>query len=249
MTVATRAGRPLPCVDPAPTPRLGPSVVALSLVLAGIAVTTSVLGLAADWPYARETADWRLQARAQDLANLVAVVTLVLGTVAAARGSLRGLRVWVGSLLYLGYAFVLYAVTVHFGPLFLPYVAALGLAGHCLWLGFASLPVPAVPEPRHGRAAAAALAVIAVLFALLWLADIVGALARGGMPPALVQAGLPANPVHVLDLALVLPAMLGTALGTRRGRPVDRFLLVPWLVFAALMGIGVIAVLASASPR
>jgi hypothetical protein len=199
------------------------------------------LGLLADWPYAHETANWRLQAQGQDVGNLLAVVVLLVAVVAARRGSRRGLQVWAGTLLYLAYAFALYALTIHFGPLFLPWVAGLGLCVHSL----GSVSRVGVGEwsssPRGARPAAVVLGVVSSLFALLWLGNIVGALARGEVPAELLAAGLPANPVHVLDLALVLPAMLMTAVGAGRGRSAAQLRLVPWLVFATLMGASIVA--------
>ena len=128
--------------------RLAPGWVAVSLLIAALVLATSLLGLLAPWPYAAETPSWRMQARGQDLGNLLAVATLVAGLVPAARGSLRGLLVWAGSLLYLAYAFVIYALTVHFGPLFLPYVAVLGLSVYALAFGLRRprRPVPKKPD-------------------------------------------------------------------------------------------------------
>lgn len=221
---------------------LTPAVTALSGGLAAVAILTSLLGLATEWPYAAETANWRLQASGQDVGNLLAVAVLVTGLIGARRGSLRGLFSWLGSLLYLAYAFVLYAMTIHFGPLFLGYVAGLGLAGYCLILTLGA-PAPAIELPtRAVRVASVVLMVIGVGFALLWLSSILGALVAGHVPAELAEAGLVSNPVHVLDLALVLPAMLLTAVNARRGRPRARFLLAPWLVFSALIGASLVAV-------
>lgn len=216
----------------------------LSGVLAVIATLTSLFGLAADWPYAMETDNWRLQAQGQDAGNLLAVAVLIAGLACARRGSLRGLLLWVGALLYLGYTFVLYAVTIHFGPLFPAYVACLGLAAYALILTL-TRPLPAIELPaRAARTASVVLLVIGVCFALLWLSSIVGALVAGHAPAEILRAGLPSNPVHVLDLALVLPAMLMTAINTRRGSPPARFLLAPWLVFSTLIAASLVAVAA-----
>lgn len=221
---------------------LTPAVAALSGALVAVATLTSLLGLAAEWPYAAETANWRLQARGQDAGNLIAVAVLVLGLIGARRGSLRCLLAWLGALLYLAYAFTLYAMAIHFGPLFLGYVAGLGLAAYCLILTLGRLaPAIEVPE-RSVRVASVVLMVIGIGFALLWLSSILGALVAGRVPTELVEAGLVSNPVHVLDLALVLPAMLLTAVNARRGSPRARFLLAPWLVFSALIGASLVVV-------
>lgn len=221
---------------------LTPAASWLSGALAVIASVTSLLGLAATWPYAGETENWRLQAQGQDAGNLLAVATLVVGLLSARRGSQRGLLVWIGSILYLSYVAVLYAMTIHFGPLFLGYVACLGLGGYGLILTLAgTLPMIELSD-RAVRTASVVLIVIGLGFALLWLSQIVGALVAGRAPAELAEAGLVSNPVHVLDLALVLPAMVMTAINARRGHPVARLLLTPWLVFSALIASSLVAV-------
>lgn len=222
------------------TPLLSPAVVTMSALLAIVAATTSAIGLLSEWAYAAETENWRLQARGQDLGNVIAVVVLALCVPAARRGSFRALSLWAGACLYLAYAFTIYAMSLHFGPLFPAYVAGLGLSVFCLLFTFPSLRGVAFAE-RRVHLAATVLTVIAVSFALLWLTSIGSALARGEVPPELVEAGLVANPVHVLDLALVLPAMVVTALRSRRGDRRAQALLAPWLVFSSLMAASIAA--------
>jgi len=242
MTQHATTARPRPAKS-APAAALSPTLVALTLLAAVLTLATSLLGLLADWPYVAETANWKAQGQAQDAGNLVAVVVLLAGLAGARRGSVRSRQVWLGALLYLAYAFVLYAMTVHFGPLFLPYVAVLGLSVYGVLFGCRHQAERIRVHPMAIRIAAVTLGVIGGLFALLWLAAIASALVSGQPPADLVEAGLPANPVHVLDLALVLPAMVLTAV--RAGHdPSARFLLVPWLVFSALMAVSIVILMA-----
>jgi len=213
--------------------RLAAVPAVLSSAAAALATTTSLFGLLAPWPYAAETANWRLQAVGQDLGNLLAVIVLLAGLVSARRGSVRGLQVWAGALVYLAYAFVIYAMSVHFTALFLGYVAVLGLSVYSLLLALPGRGEIRLPS-RTRRLGAGALGAIAVAFALLWLTSILGALAAGRPPAELAEAGLPANPVHVLDLAIVLPGMILVAIRSRRGG-LAALLLAPLLVFGALM--------------
>ncbi|MDQ7991950.1 MAG: hypothetical protein AAGC63_10565 [Propionicimonas sp.] len=226
-----------------PDTALSPTLGVLTIAVTALTLTTSLLGLLAGWPYAAETANWRLQAQAQDLGNLPAVAVLLGGWLAARRGSVRGVQAWLGALLYLAYAFALYAVGIHFGALFLPYVAVLGLSLYSAGFGMA----PVAGRIRLGRAAArparVTLGVVSCLFAGLWLGGIASALATGQTPGELAETGLPSNPVHVLDLALVLPAMLLTAVRSGSHRRA-RFLLAPWLVFSTLMGASIVALMA-----
>ncbi|GGD30244.1 hypothetical protein [Nocardioides daphniae] len=59
---------------------------------------------------------------------LLAVALLVVSGLGRWGGSHRAGLVWLGALLYFVYAFVVYAMAVHFNSLFLAYVAVLGLS-------------------------------------------------------------------------------------------------------------------------
>ena len=213
--------------------------VPVTAVTAGLVLATSLLGLLTAWPYAAESANWQVQAHGQDLGNLLAVATLAAATFGAARGSLRGLLVWAGSLLYLAYAFMIYAMAVHFGLLFLPYVAVLGLSVYSVAFGLRPWETSVVVARRPVVAGSVLIASNAVAFGLLWLGSIVPALLAGRVPSELAEISLPTNPVHVLDLALVLPGMLITARLALKGSAAARTLVGPWLVFAVLMAASV----------
>jgi len=280
-TITAPQARP---TDSAPAVRLSPTLTGFTVLLAILTLVTSLFGLLSEWPYAAETASWRLQGRAQDAGNLLAVLVLLGGFAGARRGSVRARQVWLGSLFYLAYAFMLYAMTVHFGPLFLPYVAVLGLSVYGVLFGVRSqasrvrvqpaairagafkqktayeiiagdwssdvcssdLASRVRVQPAAIRIGAISLGVIGGLFALLWLVTITSALVSGQTPIELVETGLPSNPVHVLDLALVLPAMVLTAVRSRHDATA-RFLLAPWLVFSALMAASIAILMAASS--
>ena len=104
------------------------SILVWSGLIALLVVLASVSGLADPRVYELETRNWATQARGQDLGNLLAVVVLVVAAFRYRKGSQRSGLVWLGTLLYLVYAFVVYAVAVHLNHLFLVYVAVLGLS-------------------------------------------------------------------------------------------------------------------------
>jgi hypothetical protein len=194
-------------------------LLASTIAIAAIVTTTSLLGLVSDWAYAAETQNWRLQAQGQDVGNLLAVVVLLAGGFLTARGSTRGLLLWAGSLLYLIYAFAIYAVALHFGALFLPYLSVLGLSSFSLAFGIRGRRHDVYLAGRSRTGGSWVLIVIGTVFGLLWLSSIIPSLVSGEAPAELAAAGLVANPVHVLDLALVLPAMILTGMAAQRGRP------------------------------
>jgi hypothetical protein len=83
-----------------------------------------------------------------------------------------------------------------------------------------------------------------LLFALAWLSEIVPALLKGATPTGIKDIGAPVNPVHVLDLAFILPGMIVTALSVWRRRPLGLLFAAPLLTFSAVMGIAVLSMFA-----
>ncbi|WP_139007086.1 hypothetical protein [Arthrobacter crystallopoietes] len=211
-----------------------------ALVVASLG--SAVLGLLASWPYKEETGNWVLQAQGQDLGNLVAVVALIVGAVRMRAGSLKAVQLWAGTLFYLLYAYIVYSFAVHFGRLFLVYVAILGLVFYTL---IAALPTRARPAayPRGAVRVFAAWVLIGTgaLFALLWLSEPIPATVSGQAPPSQQAAGLIVNPIHVIDLSVVLPGMITIGILALRGNRTGLFLTVPALVFCVLMGSSIIA--------
>lgn len=215
----------------------------LSVPLALVAIAASLAGILTDAAYARETANWAAQGVGQDIANLALYPLLVVCARAARRGSLGAYLLWLGVLGYSVYTYAIYAFALHFGPLFLPYVAVLGLSIYAFTGGMLSLDaarVKAVLAPRVPGAAAGILVAIGGLFSLLWLSEIVPSLASGTLPPSLQESGLITNPVYVLDLAVVLPAAIVTGVGLRRGRAWSYCLAPVLLVCFIALGAGII---------
>jgi hypothetical protein len=221
----------------------------LSALAAVLAAATSLAGLFWTGAYARETKAWWVQAVGQDAANLpVVAVTLGCAALLRRRGSLAALCVWLGCLLYFIYAFVIYAFAVHFTALFLAYVAVLGLSFHAVVATLAGLDVTAVTAPLRDRpgtkAASPLLIAIGLVFATLWLIEDTPHVLANTPPPSLAETALWTNPVHVLDLAFVLPAMIVTGVQLRRGRPWALLLAPVLLVFAVAMGVAILALFA-----
>ena len=230
------------------TPQLR-TVLRSSVPIAVGAVGASAAGLLWSGAYAAETAGWAAQGRGQDAVNLVVYPVLLVLAWRAARGSLLALLAWAGLVLYSAYSYLLYAGWVHFGPLFPVYVATFGLSV------FGLVGALGLVDPRRLRAAfrssapergvGAVLAGLGVLFAALWLAEIVPPLLRGTVPSTLADAGLVSNPVWVLDLGVVLPAMVVAGVLLRRGRPLGHLLAVPLLVFGIAMGVAIVGMVVS----
>jgi hypothetical protein len=219
------------------------SVLACSFGLSVLVAAASVIGLVDGDVYGKETKNWTTQARGQDIGNLLAVVTLLLSGYGYHRGSHRAALVWLGTLLYLVYAYVVYSMAVHFNSLFLVYVACLGLSSYAIMLTVNSLRAEneRFPSPAARKLAGGTSIAIGVLFALLWLSELVPATLSGEVPPSVVEAGLWVNPIHVIDLAVLLPGFIIAGYLTLRRRAAGQFFVGPLLVFSVLMGASIVA--------
>src|SRR5262249_38107953 len=142
-----------------------------------------------------------------------------------------------GGLLYVAYSFVLYTFAIHFNSLFLVYCATLGVSLFAL----ASLAAAAVRSEapanlgRRSKLVAAILMALAAIFAALWLSEIIPALVSGVTPRSVAEVGMATNPVHVLDLSIVLPSMMAAGVALWRGRRLGALAAPPLLTFSALM--------------
>jgi hypothetical protein len=178
------------------------------------------------------------QAIAQDIVSLAIVVPLlVLTALHAELGSLRGYLVWLGLLLFTAYNYVIYTLSIHFGPFFLVWVGVLGLTIYTLIGGFAALsPIAVLARVQRPsmRLVGWFMIAVATMFALVWLAQIVPAQIAGTMPAAATDIGTPTNPVHVLDLAIFLPGVGIAGVLLLRRQALGYVLGPPLLVFLAL---------------
>jgi hypothetical protein len=210
-------------------------------ILVAVAAT---VGIANPAIYARETASWAAQGTGQDWINLVVCApALLVAGAAALRGSRRARAVVGGLLLYTAYSFVIYAFAMHFTTLFLVYCTLLGSSTFALVDLVIALreeaPATWYKERAPLRLTAATLMAIAGIFGVLWLIAIVPALVTGTDPAGLDDVGLAANPVHILDLSLLLPAMIVAGVALLRHRPLGGVLAPIFLTFAIMMAIAI----------
>lgn len=211
-----------------------------TVVLVFLVLVASLMGLFSSSPYSMETQNWLMQARGQDIGNVLAVCVLAFSMHAASKGSQRGFLVWLGTLFYLLYAYIIYAVAVHFNSLFLVYVTVVGIT----FFTIISTLLRGIIPPRTQtvkRFASYALIVTGLLFALLWLSEIIPAIITGNTPQGVRDAGLWVNPVHVLDLSVVLPSFIATGYLALKRKNIGTYLLTPWLTFSVLMGSSIVA--------
>lgn len=227
-------------------PVIAPVWLALSLPLAVAVGSASAAGVLVPATYMKETASWSSQAVGQDFATLFVVLPMfALSAILAYRGSVRAFMVWQGLLLYFVYSYVLYAFFVHFGPWFLVYVAALGLSFHALAASVLTCDISSIAQRwqarRDPRPMSILLALVGVSVAILWLTDVVTAMRHGTVPAGLTDIGLPVNPIHVLDLAVLLPAFVFTAILLWRRSAYGFAFAIPMATFAVAMSSAIVA--------
>jgi hypothetical protein len=211
-----------------------------TISLALLVIVTSLGGLFLGNLYSREIAPWVAQCFGQDIIDLLIIVPTLLISASSMRKGIRpALFVWLGTTAYLIYTFIIYCFAVHFNSFFLVYCAVLGLSVYATIttvaaMNFAELQVW-FDEKRSVRLASGFLFMLAVVFALLWLREIIPAMIHHEIPQGTKEAGLLTNPVHVLDLSIVLPGFVIASILLRRRHRVGYLLAPVLLVFAALM--------------
>jgi len=218
----------------------------LSWLVSALMALASAAGLVVPAVYAKETASWAAQGAGQDLVNVLIVFpALAVSAWYVRTNSTRALMVWFGALIYVVYSYLMYAFFVHFGPVFLLYVAVLGLSAFTLVGAAASLDRDELsrqwqPNLRL-RSASVVLVGIGIAFGMLWLSSIARALVAGTAPEGVAEIGMPVNPVHVVDLAFLLPLAIVTGVAHWKRRSFGLIFATPLLVFFILMDCAIIS--------
>jgi len=189
----------------------------LSLPLSLLLVFTSCVGIFTGEFYANETLNWQAQSLGQDLVDLFLITPcLVLTSLFTARNNRTAFLLWGGVVIYLTYTFVIYCFNVHFNKLFFLYCIELGLSFYaCVLFIFECRKrnIEIVKE-KMGifNLTGIYFIIVASLFYLLWLSEILPSIFNNTTPAILKEAGLFTNPVHVLDLSVVLPGIFITGI-------------------------------------
>lgn len=241
----TRSPVRLPAQGEHVTERLPRLWCRLSWVVALSCAAASIAGLlAAHRVYGLETVTLSDAATAQDIVTLLPVAPLLaLLAFWARRGSLRASLCLPGCLAFTAYNYAIYAFSIHFGPLFLVWVAVLGMSVFALAGVLISADPLTIRRRFGGRSmpgTAWFLIAVAGLFILLWLSEIVPDLLAGDASSSAAIWQVPTNPVHVLDLAFFLPAVIGTGLLLRRRHPLGYATAAAQLVWLALTTIPIL---------
>lgn len=186
-----------------------------TITVLALAAASTLLGLFRQSHYRDAPALVELY-RVQDLTILaVGIPVLAVGLWYAVRGSLRGRIVWLGGLAYMTYMWLSVGIQVSFNDLFLVYVALFGLSLFTLVGGLVTTDADAVREAIEGRIRpslyAASLSLIGLGLGALWLSDLAPAILGRTTPLIVQETGPQAIVTHFVDLGVVVPTILLSA--------------------------------------
>ena len=208
----------------------------LSLIISVLICLTSWQGLIYTETYIRETELWAAQARGQDLINLYIIPFYLLsGLLISRKENYFGL-IWTGISCYFIYTFLIYCFDVQFNRMFLFYVLILGLSIYSLFIllySYGSKFQVSKTGSFIDQLTGGYFIFLAVLFCGAWLSVILPANLLNTSPDNLEQ--LPTNPVHVLDLSVVLPGIFIGGILLIRKKKLGYFLAPVILTFSLLM--------------
>ncbi len=214
-------------------------IAALSIVICVLVGFTSLTGVMNPDFYQKETLNWQAQSFGQDVINLCLVIPVLLSTsllVLANRHYAKLL--WAGALLYLIYTYVIYCFNVHFNVFFIEYCIILSLCFYLILYFFytqASSPTPVIGSFPLINIIGKYFIVLSLLFYFLWLSEIIPAVRTNAVPKTIVEVGLFTNPVHVIDLAVLLPGVFITGILLLKQKKLGYILAPVLLTFFVLM--------------
>jgi hypothetical protein len=209
--------------------RIPTAVFPLSILVALLVTVASLAGLLWEEMYAAEPTSATMQARGQDLVNVVWVVPLFLVVLYyLRRGSLRARLAWLGILFYFVYTYLMAATVIAYNRMFLVYVAAYAVPLVLLIVGLTSLKIDTLANsfkstfPRRGIGIFQIVAGVGVT--LMWMGDILPSLMTGDPPARLMEQVSQSLVVQAMDLGLVVPMSLIGGITLLQNKPIGYLL-------------------------
>jgi hypothetical protein len=213
------------------------TILFLTTSLAILVTLTGLSGIIRPSIYEAEEFSWQVQTVWQDYVDVVFIVpVLFVSGLFSWRGRAIALAVWAGTLLYLCYTYTIFAFAIHFNHSFLFYCIIIGLSFYgILWFIYTRQAAISI----NGRLwwLAIYLILTGAFFYCAWLAEILPGVVLGTAPAAVVKAGLVTNPVHVLDISVVLPGYIICGILLIARKEAGRLLAPILLSFGVLMSL------------
>jgi len=219
-------------------------IVILSFFLVIFTFVASYFGVFVSDTYSRETLNWAAQAIGQDAVNLFLIVPLlIILSILVYRKNRIAVLLWSGVMVYLVYSYAIYGFATHFNNLFLIYCLVFGFSFYAfMYFLYTHINEPIAEwfsDKVPVKIVGVYLIIIASLFYFLWLSAIVPAILTDTIPQDIVDAGLLTNPVYVLDLSIVLPGFILTAILLLKRRSLGLLLAPVTLVLSILMPVAI----------
>lgn len=215
----------------------GPILI-FSFIICVLMIVSSFFGLFMPGFYDQETLNWRIQSKGQDTINLVLIAPILIFTalVGFSKG-FYGTLMWAGAILYIIYTYLIYCFSIHFNMFFIDYCLILGLSfyGMIYFLVKNGRLTRNVQSIKIDNLIGIYFLLISVIFYVLWLSEIIPSIRNETTPQSIVDAGLFTNPVHVLDLSVVLPGIFITGIAVLRKNRIGLLIAPILLMFFFLM--------------
>lgn len=214
----------------------------LTIVLAISLTIVSYFGVFVENTYEREVSSMAAQGVGQDIVNLFFIVpVLIISLLTMQKNNRIGIFVFGGTVFYILYSFIIYCMGVNFNKLFLLYCLTLCLSIYLFIFyiySFKGINIKSwfwnnIPLKLFGIY----LLIISVVFYFLWLTEIVPALLNNIAPQSVSDYNLLVNPVHVVDMAFVLPGLIVTSILLMKRHSLGYFFTPIFLVFTVLLAI------------
>lgn len=211
-----------------------PLLLRLSDAAAVLTLAAIAAALLLPAPYAAVPDHLRPGAWSQDTISAPAAMALLAVGWRLRQGWVKGWLIWAGLVGYLVYAYALLSFDRVMNPAYPLYLAVLALGVLALVLFVRAVDpgsLTSAPRPPPRRAVAGLFGLLVVLFAVLWLAQLLPAMAA--------RQPLPGQTIFTLDLAFALPLTGLAAALLWRGHPVGDLLAIPMLMKVAVLGVSV----------
>ena len=223
-------------------------ITVLTIIMLVFLSVASFFGFFVDITYARETASMAAQGIGQDLVDLFIVTPAILITLVLMRRNSRiATLIFGGLVFYVFYSFIIYSLGVHFNRMFLIYCFTLGTSLYVFIIYFYRLSRMDIKEWFNEKTPNLGLAIffiiVAALFYMLWLRDVIPAIIENRVPESVSDYDLLVNPVHVIDISFALPGLIIAAILLYRRNNLGYILAPIGLVFMIILTIALAAMI------
>jgi hypothetical protein len=215
------------------------SAIPVLSLIAGVLIISSGFAAILTYDfYSKETLNWQVQSLGQDYINVFLIGPFLIITSFLAYKKSGVLPLWAGATIYIIYTYIIFCFDVKFNSLFIIYCLILGMSFYSLlYFVYTSLGKGKAEHNTFHKITSVYLMVIAVIFYVLWLSELLPSIINGTIPKTLIDAGLSTNPVHAIDLSVALPGIFLSGLFLFRKNYIGYVTAPIVLVFCILMDI------------